>query len=519
MPHAAPLPTAVRISRRDIAAWPQAGAIALACAVLAPAAMAVPVSHWGAREPLPPQATPEPIRIQHPHAGGVIEIWAVPEGVENPQAAVEAAQRRLRAAGVGDSDVDLERPGSSHALPADDVSASAPGVAHVSSFHGAAERPAPLLVASAGAIAPIPIPEAPARAPTSTLRGTAAPSVSPAVTGPPAASLPTAAPAWPARLQAELEALDARTRGDVGVFVYDLASGEQVSHRANEHWYLASMVKVPVALAVLQAVQRGELALDDAMALRASDYVDGAGQTNRHGPGETVSVRYLLEQMIVYSDNTSTDMLIRRVGLDAVNRLVQSRVPSGLEPITTLADVRRRIYGEITPAAGTLSGRDFLRIRAQPADGDRVREMLRITGAQPAPAAARTLNDAYARYYATLANAGRLDAFGELLAQLAQGDVLDATRTAVLLDIMQTVRTGDRRIKAGLPTNARFAHKTGTQRARFCDGGIVFSQQAQGQPLVVVACTRGDGSLGRAERTLRGVGEALRESGYFSEQG
>lgn len=363
----------------------------------------------------------------------------------------------------------------------------------------------------AGAVPAIPVPAAPplGETATSTLPGAS----------PPGEAGIAAQPAWAGKLQAELAALDARTQGEVGVFVHDLASGAQVSHRANEHWYLASMVKLPVALAVMQAVQRGDAALEDTMALQATDYVDGAGRTNRHGPGETVSVRYLLEQMLVYSDNTATDMLIRLVGLDTVNALAQSLVPSGLEPITTLADVRRLIYGEVTPDAAALSGRDFLAIRQQASDGDRVREMLRRTKSQPAPDAAKTLNEAYDRYYATGANAGRLDAYGGLLAQLAQGEVLDARHTAILLDIMQTVRTGDRRIKAGLPGTTRFAHKTGTQRARFCDGGMIFSQSATAQPLVVVACTRGDGSLSRSERTLRGVGEAIRESGFFTEQG
>lgn len=460
-------------------------------------ALAVPVSSWEAHEPALTDAAPVPMRVSHPQLG-TIEIWAVPDGMDATDPALVALQQRA------------------DAFPA--VTAAQTALTSGTAPRVAASTP------TADSIPPIPVPSAPAEAPTSTLRGTVAPaprSAPPSTVAPAESMAPAAAsvPAWPARLQAELEALDARTQGEVGVYVLDLATGQQVSHRANEHWYLASMVKVPVALAVLQAVQRGELTLDDPMTVRATDYVDGAGQTNRRGPGQTVTVRFLLEQMIVYSDNTATDMLIRRVGLDTINALAQAHAPSGLEPITTLADVRRRLYGEITPAASELAGSDFLRIRRQPADGDRVRELLRITGAQPAPEAATTLNDAYDRYYATLANAGRLDAFGTLLAHVAQGEVLDATRTAVLLDIMQTVRTGDRRIKAGLPTNARFAHKTGTQRARFCDGGIVFSQQAQGQPLVVVACTRGDASLGRAERTLRGVGEALRESGYFTEQG
>ena len=68
-----------------------------------------------------------------------------------------------------------------------------------------------------------------------------------------------ATPTWPTRLQASLEMLDARVHADVGVYVHDLTTGIEVAHRATENWYLASMVKVPVALAVMKAVDRGEV--------------------------------------------------------------------------------------------------------------------------------------------------------------------------------------------------------------------------------------------------------------------
>ena len=70
------------------------------------------------------------------------------------------------------------------------------------------------------------------------------------------------------------------------------------------------MVKVPVALAVMHAVDRGEVSLDTRVTLRAADFVDGAGTTNSMAPGTALSVRHLLEQMIIYSDNTASDMLI-----------------------------------------------------------------------------------------------------------------------------------------------------------------------------------------------------------------
>ncbi len=336
-----------------------------------------------------------------------------------------------------------------------------------------------------------------------------------------AATAATAAPftapglRWPLRLQAELQAVDERHRADVGVYVLDLASGVAVSHRAEEDWYLASMVKVPVALAVLQAVDRGEFSVETEIALRADDYVDGAGQTNRHAPGDKLSVRFLIEQMIIYSDNTATDMLIELVGLNSVNALTQKLSPVGLHPITSLADVRRQLYGYLSPNTDTLAGRQLLTIRRQPSDAERVAALQRIAGSSP-DMPARTLDEAYDAYYATGVNSGRLDAYAVLLTRLARGEVLAPTTTAYLLQTMQRVRTGDKRLKAGFPDAVHFAHKTGTQRARFCDAGIAEIPSARGtRQTIVVACASGDASQTRSERALRDVGIALRNAGVF----
>ena len=319
------------------------------------------------------------------------------------------------------------------------------------------------------------------------------------------------------RLQASLDTLDARVPADVGVYVHELGTDLAVSHRGQENWYLASMVKVPVALAVMQAVDRGEITLDTRVTLRAADYVDGAGSTNGMAPGTALSVRHLIEQMIVYSDNTASDMLIELVGLDAVNALAQTIIPGGIRPITTLADVRREIYGHLATGAGRLAGKDFLKIRQQPTDADRVRALHGIVG-MPAGDSA-TLDDAYAAYYATRVNSGSLEAYGAMLAHLAQGQVLSPASTAYLLRTMRGVKTGDRRLKAGFPPGTAFAHKTGTQRARFCDAGIVDIAAPRPRQAVVVACVAGDASLTRSEHALKEVGTLIRQSGFFSDGG
>ena len=337
-----------------------------------------------------------------------------------------------------------------------------------------------------------------------------------------ATTAPAAVPApWVPALQRGLErAATLPGATAFGVYVRDLDTGDVLSFHGAERWYLASSVKVPVAIAVLRGVERGTFTLDTSLTLREADYVDGAGPTKRQPAGTPLTVRWLLEQMIVFSDNTASDMLIELVGLPAVNAVAQEAAPGGLERITTLADVRRQAYAQLTPEAVHLSGRDFLELKAQRGDRE-VRDTLsRLLHVAPASLRPLGVGEAFEAYYATGLNSGRLDAYGEVLAQLAQGRLLNPAHTRYLLGVMERVQTGPQRIKAGLPAGVTFAHKTGTQRARTCDSGLITRPADALHPhavrAIVVACTRGEPSTTRSDRTLRQVGIAICQSGLLT---
>ncbi len=326
-----------------------------------------------------------------------------------------------------------------------------------------------------------------------------------------------AAPGWDKRFIAEMVHADATHGTDTGVFIRDLDSGMTASYKAGESWYLASMVKVPVAIAVLRGVERGQFKLETALTLRAGDYVDGGGFTNGHPVGAQLTVRYLLDQMIIHSDNTASDMLIGLVGAADVNAVVDSLVPGRLGLITGLAEVRQQIFGQLTPAASHISGVQLVEINKLRTDIERLRLIAHLSGTRVGDFRLPKLNDAYDAYYAGGLNSGPLDAYGDLLTQLVAGNALTPKYTAYLLRVMERVVTGPKRIKAGLPPDARFAHKTGTQRARACDAGLVgVAASAAPQRVIVVACVRGERSLAKAERALREVGIALCRSGLLT---
>lgn len=335
--------------------------------------------------------------------------------------------------------------------------------------------------------------------------------------------------AWQGDLTARLKAIEGVFEGQLGVYVQNLASGEAYSWRADAPWYLASLIKIPVAAQLLAERQAGTLSLDERLTLAQSDFVDGAGPTNWHDPGTPISIRYLMEQMITVSDNTATDMLIDRVGLEAVNERARLMIaasggnPDEIGPISKLVGVRQGVYGELHPDARALGGMDFIALRQHPVS-QRGQALARVLGVSTASFTQPDYDHAFDAYQASGENVGALSAFGDLLASLPPvqsrrgRDEVNAEQRQVLLDVMRRTSSGKQRLKAGMGERVSFAHKTGTQQRRSCDAGIAEREFASANattagPWVIVTCTRGPLAVSAHERALASVGEALRYSG------
>lgn len=320
---------------------------------------------------------------------------------------------------------------------------------------------------------------------------------------------------WKNKIAAELEG-SAEGEGRLGVYVRDMSSGESYSLGGEETWYLASGVKVPVAIELLRQVEAGKLSLQDTITLRASDFIDGSGETNYQKPGTKLSLLYLLEQMIIHSDNTASDLLIQKVGLRNVNATVARLVKDGFHEITTLSDVRRHAYSGIHPFAMRLKNRELMQLKKEQDEKKRVRKLASILKVPEERTEGKTVQGAFSAYYARHLNSASLVAYSNLLELLVKGEAIGPEGTALLLEIMQRVETGKQRISAGLNKDLVWAHKTGTQYARVCDFGIIWPRKAPAKKVLVSTCASGFSSVEKAEAELKRVGEVLASSGVFT---
>lgn len=115
-------------------------------------------------------------------------------------------------------------------------------------------------------------------------------------------------------LQRLLTAELARFPGKAGVWVKHLTSGQEAAVRADEVFNSASVIKIPVLIQAMQMADKGTLSLTDRITITAADIRGGSGIFRYHDAGLQPTLRDVLLQMIITSDNTATDIAIARVG-------------------------------------------------------------------------------------------------------------------------------------------------------------------------------------------------------------
>jgi D-alanyl-D-alanine carboxypeptidase (penicillin-binding protein 5/6) len=125
------------------------------------------------------------------------------------------------------------------------------------------------------------------------------------------------------RLSAAVGPAIAAHRGVVSVYFEHPATGAVYKHDADRPMPSASLIKFPVMLAAYEAAATRKLDLDKPVTLREDDKVPGSGiLTNHFSAGVSMPVRDAIRLMIVYSDNTATNLVIDQIGIDAVNALM-----------------------------------------------------------------------------------------------------------------------------------------------------------------------------------------------------
>jgi beta-lactamase class A len=283
-----------------------------------------------------------------------------------------------------------------------------------------------------------------------------------------------------ARLQARIRRIAARLDGAMGVYVHHLARGELAVLDPDRPFQMASVFKVPLLAELASQAAAGTRSLDEEITLEDTMKTPGSGVLKELSAGIRLTVRDLATLMIIVSDNTATDILLSRVGADAVNARLRA---CGLSRTTVTMGCRALL----TDLVGLADAPDTPETRRLAAERLKRREV-----------------DYQSRvYHDERANMTTPREMGRLLEQIVRPTLEDAAGTSsaaprggdapipgeacrLMLEIMRRQQVRDR-LPLLLPADAGIAHKTGSLTRVSNDAGVLFTPAG---PCIVSVFTR-----------------------------
>lgn len=148
------------------------------------------------------------------------------------------------------------------------------------------------------------------------------------------------------KLESAIHSEDQHTDGVLGIAIEDLSNGHTLLLNADETFPTASTIKIAVLAELYRQAQQGKLKLTDTYTLQQSDLVGGSGISGALTPGTTkLTLRDVAALMISVSDNSMTNVLIDRVGLDNVNALLDSLNFTHIRLRRKMMDIRAAAEG------------------------------------------------------------------------------------------------------------------------------------------------------------------------------
>jgi beta-lactamase class A len=127
-----------------------------------------------------------------------------------------------------------------------------------------------------------------------------------------------------AALQAQLRTLTAHYAGKVALYATDLRTGATVGIDPDAPVPTASVIKLAILFDALKQIEQGQAAFSDRLTLMKDNQVGGSGVLGLFDTPLTVTLKDALTMMVVVSDNTATNLAIDRLGLQNIDRQIQT---------------------------------------------------------------------------------------------------------------------------------------------------------------------------------------------------
>lgn len=235
--------------------------------------------------------------------------------------------------------------------------------------------------------------------------------------------------------------------GKTSVVIKDLDNGKTYYYNPDTLFVSASLIKLPIMIAVFKDFVDGNISLTQTMTLENKYRVSGSGILKHKKNGTEYSVYELAYIMIGHSDNTAARMLTEIVGIDRMNKIFKS---IGLKNTNISSKSFNLSNGEIAGDSYTTS-RDIALVLNKIYDEKMFRRYLSIQ----------------------------------------------------MLEILK-LPVSKKRLNKYLPKDFELAHKTGLLRGACHDAGIVFSPQGN---YMICVLTDNKGNYRQSKHFIANLGK------------
>jgi len=240
--------------------------------------------------------------------------------------------------------------------------------------------------------------------------------------------------------------------GRIGLYAENLQTGAKIAWRADERFVMCSTFKASLAACVLASVDKGQTRLDELIGYGPDDLLEYAPVAKQNLEKGAMSVADMCKAAVELSDNTCANALLARVG-----------GPSALTAFW------RSIGDEVS----RLDHNEPELNRSPPGDPHDTTTPAAMAGN---------------------------------LRSLIFGNLLSLKSRERLTAWMLGCKTGDNRLRAGLPKGWRVGDKTGNN-GKDAAGDIAVTWSTRGQPVLICAYTQGGAPTPRQiEAVFAGIG-------------
>lgn len=99
----------------------------------------------------------------------------------------------------------------------------------------------------------------------------------------------------------------------ISLYFEYLPTGSNISLNKDEKMWPASLIKIPIAMAIMKKVQDGTWKLNNELVILDEDKDSEYGNLYKEPTGTTLSIRKLVEETLINSDNTAHFVLLRNL--------------------------------------------------------------------------------------------------------------------------------------------------------------------------------------------------------------